>query len=66
MLFKMDAKPNFTVENEATISAPPKVDFNKTPPAAPAPAPHRSPTLARSAKVAATPDAAAELLKKGY
>ena len=43
MVFKMDAKPNFTVENEAAISAPPKVDFNKpatTPaPAAPAPAP---------------------------
>ena len=29
MIFKMDVKPNFTVENEATISAPPKVDFNK-------------------------------------
>ena len=29
MLFKMDVKPNFTVENEAAISAPPKVDFNK-------------------------------------
>ena len=38
MLFKMDVKPNFTVENEAAISAPPKVDFNKAP-AAPAPAP---------------------------
>jgi len=40
----MDVKPNFTVENEATISAPPKVDFNKAPtapsvPAAPASAP---------------------------
>jgi len=44
MVFKMDVKPNFTVENEATISAPPKVDFNKAPtapsvPAAPASAP---------------------------
>ncbi len=42
MVFKMDVKPNFTVENEAAISAPPKVDFNKAPaapaPAAPAPA----------------------------
>ena len=34
MLFKMDVKPNFTVENEAAISAPPKVDFDKAPPAA--------------------------------
>src|SRR6266853_2243753 len=31
MLFKMNVKPNFTVENESTISAPPKVDFNKAP-----------------------------------
>jgi len=29
MVFKMDVKPNFAVENEAAISAPPKVDFNK-------------------------------------
>src|SRR5512141_1296996 len=35
MIFKMNVKPNFTVENEAAISAPPKVDFGKTP-AAPA------------------------------
>jgi LemA protein len=35
MLFKMDVKPNFTVENEAAVSTPPKVDFGKTPPAAP-------------------------------
>ena len=38
MLFKMELKPNFTVDNEKAISAPPKVDFNK-PPAQPAPAP---------------------------
>jgi len=40
MLFKMDVKPNFAVENEAAISAPPKVDFNKAPaaPAIPPPA----------------------------
>jgi LemA protein len=38
MLFKMEVKPNFTVDNEKAISAPPKVDFNK-PPAQPAPAP---------------------------
>src|ERR1700758_2620394 len=27
MLFKMDVKPNFTVENEKSISVPPTVDF---------------------------------------
>jgi LemA protein len=37
MLFKMDAKANFTVDNEKAISAPPTVDFSKQP-AAPAPA----------------------------
>jgi LemA protein len=34
MLFSYAVKPSFTVQNEAQISAPPKVDFNK--PAAPA------------------------------
>ena len=34
MLFKMGVKPNFAVENEKAISAPPTVDFSK-----PAPAP---------------------------
>jgi len=29
MVFKMDVKPSFAVENEAAISAPPKVDFTK-------------------------------------
>jgi LemA protein len=60
MLFKMDVKPNFAVENEAAVSAPPKVDFGKpaTPAAAPAPA--------ADAKGAPAPDAASELLKKGY
>jgi LemA protein len=29
MLFKMEAKPNFTVANEQAISAPPKVDFGR-------------------------------------
>src|SRR5438874_4764870 len=37
MVFKMDAKPNFSVDNEKAISAPPTVDFAKQP-AAPAPA----------------------------
>ena len=36
MLFKMDVKPNFSVENEKSISVPPTVDFSKP---APAPAP---------------------------
>jgi LemA protein len=35
MLFKMSVKPNFTVADEGSISAPPKVDFNKPAPAAP-------------------------------
>ncbi len=40
MLFKMDVKPNFTVDNEKSISVPPTVDFGKPAPApAPAPAP---------------------------
>src|SRR6516162_4511016 len=39
MVFKMDVKPNFTVANEAAVSAPPKVDFSRpaVPAAAPAP-----------------------------
>jgi LemA protein len=43
MLFKMDVKPNFSVESEKTISAPPTVDFSKPPPA-PTPAPAPAPT----------------------
>jgi LemA protein len=40
MLFKHRVKPNFTVENEATIATPPRVDFGAAAPAnAPAPAP---------------------------
>ncbi len=38
MVFKMEVKPNFTVENEAAVSAPPKVDFGKAAPAPAAPA----------------------------
>ncbi len=67
MLFKMDVKPNFAVENEATISAPPKVDFGKQPaaPAVPAPAPKTSAApAAKTAEAAADPSA--ELMKKGY
>ena len=39
MMFGYKPKPNFTVENEAAVSAPPKVDFSRpaVPAAAPAP-----------------------------
>jgi LemA protein len=57
MIFKMSVKPNFSVADEGTISAPPKVDFGKgaapaTPPATapggatPAPAPGTAPAPA--------------------
>jgi LemA protein len=36
MLFSYSVKPSLTVENEAAISKPPTVDFNKPAPAAPA------------------------------
>jgi len=77
MVFKMDVKPNLTVDNEAAITAPPKVDFNKAPAAAApgaAPAAGSAPTTApapaagpasKSAPPAAG-DAAGELMKKGY
>jgi len=39
MIFSYEVKPNFTVTNEAAISAPPAVSFDK--PAAPAPAASR-------------------------
>ena len=39
MLFKYPVKPNFSVENEAAIAAPPAVDFAAPAPPAPAPAP---------------------------
>jgi LemA protein len=70
MLFNMNVKPNFTVENEAAISAPPKVDFGK-PPAAPA-APATPPAAPKTSEAPATKtaeapaDAAQELMKKGY
>ena len=46
MLFKMELKPNFSVENEKAISAPPTVDFSKPAPPAPATAPAPSPAPA--------------------
>ena len=39
MLFKHKVKPNFTVENEAAIATPPRVDFGTAAPPAAAPAP---------------------------
>jgi LemA protein len=66
MVFKMDVKPNFTVENEAAVSAPPKVDFGK--PAVPAAPPASAAPSAPKADAKAAPsgDAAADLMKKGY
>jgi LemA protein len=68
MLFGISVKPNFTVENEAAIAAPPKVDFGKTP-AAPAPAvPGPKSSAPDATRTAAAPaaDPAGDLLKKGY
>ena len=45
MLFGFAAKPQFTVENEKAISAPPTVDFGT----APSPAPAAAPTPAEAA-----------------
>src|SRR5262250_181644 len=59
MLFKMGIKPNFSVDNEAAISAPPKVDFNKAPPATPAPGATPAPAAP------AAPASAGEQPKKG-
>ena len=70
MLFKMAVKPNFTVENEAAVSTPPKVDFGKNPaaPAAPAVPPPAPKTSAEKGdlKAEAPTDPAQELMKKGY
>jgi LemA protein len=43
MLFGFKVKPNFTVENEAQVAAPPTVDFGTTQPT-PTPAPAPAPT----------------------
>jgi LemA protein len=56
MLFKMDVKPNFSVESEKSISVPPTVDFSKPAPAPvpapplPAPAPTPAPAPAPAPK----------------
>jgi len=55
MLFGYQVKPTFTVEDEAAIAAPPKVDFS-APPAAPTPAGPSS----------STGDAPADGLSQGY
>ncbi|OWQ84795.1 hypothetical protein CDN99_23515 [Roseateles aquatilis] len=47
-MFGYDVKPNFTVQNEAAISAPPTVNFDK--PAAPAPAPTPSPAASPASR----------------
>jgi LemA protein len=48
MAFRYQPKPNFTVQNEAQISAPPKVDFGATmAPATPAPSASASGTPTR-------------------
>jgi LemA protein len=50
MLFKMDVRPNFTVENEAAVSRPPTVDFGR-----PAPAPSAPPSSSAPATPPAMP-----------
>ena len=52
MLFKFQVKPNFTVENEAAIAAPPAVDFGT---AAPASAPSTAPGAAPATPPATAP-----------
>ncbi len=69
MLFNTTVKPNFTVENEAAISAPPKVDFGKNPAAPPAPvvpAPAKTSGAPDGKQAEAPADPTADLLKKGY
>ncbi len=46
MIFKMNVKPNFTVADEGAVSAPPKVDFGKSPAPGTAPAPRTVPAPA--------------------
>ena len=58
MVFKMEVKPNFAVENEAAIKSAPKVEFDK-----PAAAPAASAAPSPDAKSAPAP--AAEPPKKG-
>ncbi len=69
MLFKLDVKPNFSVENEAAISAPPKVEFGKTPGGptpTPAPAPAKTSAAPAGQSAEAPANQIAGLLGKGY
>lgn len=60
MVMGWKTKPNFTVEDEKAISAPPKVNFGTAPAAAPAPAPATAPA---SSTAPATPPST---LQTGY
>jgi LemA protein len=70
MLFKMDVKPNFAVENEAALATPPKVDFNKAPAAGTAPPPAPAPAVPGAESPAAKAEKSAppseDVPKKGY
>jgi LemA protein len=59
----MDVKPNFTVANEAAVSAPPKVDFSKPGEPAATPAAPAAPASV-PAPAAPAPAPAAEPAKK--
>ena len=47
MVFGYSVKPNFTVQNETAISAPPAVSFDKPAVATPSPAPAAAPAASR-------------------
>ena len=64
MLFKMDVKPNFTVENEAAVSTPPKVDFGKHAAGARADAGAPAPRRRRSADAAHDAEGADRRLRR--
>ena len=60
-MFSYQVKPNFTVENEKAISAPPTVDFGSAPKAAaPAPAPAPAPVAPAAPADATTGSGAAK------
>lgn len=54
-MFGYEVKPNFTVQNEAAISAPPTVNFDKPGAASPAPAPAPAQTPAPATGASAAP-----------
>ncbi|MBB3194679.1 LemA family protein [Roseateles terrae] len=57
-MFGYDVKPNFTVQNEAAISAPPTVNFDKPATNGPAPAPAPAPGASASPLTLPAPGAA--------